>query len=48
MSSTRVPEVTWSDGGMTKEELEARNVLFPWEDKATYIEKLLGKVAALV
>lgn len=46
VSSTRVPEVGWWDDGMTKEEFEARNVLFQREDRATYIEKLLGKVAA--
>lgn len=44
VSSTRVPEVAWWDPGMTKEEFEARNVLFQREDRATYIEKLLGKV----
>ncbi|MCL6546837.1 MAG: hypothetical protein K6T61_16610, partial [Bryobacteraceae bacterium] len=44
VSSTRVPEVAWWDDGMTKEEFEARNVLFQREDRATYIEKLLGKV----
>jgi hypothetical protein len=41
LSSTRVPEVAWWDGGMTKDEFEARNVLFQREDRATYIEKLL-------
>lgn len=44
VSSTRVPEVTWWDEGMTKEEFEARNVLFQREDRATYIEKLLVTV----
>jgi hypothetical protein len=44
VSSTRVPEVAWWDGGMTKDEFEARNVLFQREDRATYIEKLLEKV----
>lgn len=43
VSSTRVPEVAWWDDGMTKDEFEARNVLFQREDRATYIEKLLGK-----
>jgi hypothetical protein len=43
VSSTRVPEVTWWDGGMTKDEFEARNVLFQQEDRATYIGKLLSK-----
>jgi hypothetical protein len=45
VSSTRVPEVAWWDDGMTKDEFEARNVLFQREDRATYIEKLLGKVS---
>jgi hypothetical protein len=44
VSSTRVPEVAWWDKGMTKDEFEARNVLFQREDRATYIEKLLNKV----
>lgn len=44
VSSTRVPEVAWWDDGMTKEEFEARNVLFQREDRATYIEKLLVKM----
>ena len=44
VSSTRVPDVAWWDDGMTKDEFEARNVLFQREDRATYIEKLLGKV----
>ncbi len=43
VSSTRVPEVAWWDGGMTKDEFEARNVLFQLEDRSTYIEKLLEK-----
>jgi len=45
VSATRVPEVAWWDGGMTKEEFEARNVLFQREDQATYIAKLLEKVS---
>lgn len=44
LSSTRGSEVAWWDGGMTKEEFEARNVLFQREDRTTYIEKLLQKV----
>jgi hypothetical protein len=44
VSSTGVPEVAWWDGGMTKDQFEARNVLFQREDRATYIEKLLGRV----
>ncbi|MER3524547.1 MAG: hypothetical protein C4326_10915 [Ignavibacteria bacterium] len=45
VSNTRAPEVAWWDDGMTKDEFDARNVLFQREDRATYIEKLLGKVA---
>ena len=44
VSSTRVPEVAWWDDGMTKDQLEARNVLFQREDREKYIGKLLGKV----
>jgi hypothetical protein len=29
---------------MTKDQFEARNVLFQREDRATYVEKLLRKV----
>ncbi|MCP9450031.1 MAG: hypothetical protein NNA21_08220, partial [Nitrospira sp.] len=43
VSSTRVPEVAWWDDGMTKEEFEARNVLFQKEDQNNYLEKLLVK-----
>ena len=41
ISSTRLPEVSWWDGGMTKEQFEERHVLFLQEDKATYIRKML-------
>jgi three-Cys-motif partner protein len=44
VSSTRVPEVGWWDDGMTKEEFEARNVIFQWDDRATQIEKHLKLV----
>jgi hypothetical protein len=44
ISNTRLPEIGWWDGGMTKEQFEERHVLFQQEDRATYIEKLLGKV----
>lgn len=47
VSNTRVPEVTWWDGGMMKDEFEARNALFQQEVKATYIEKFLGKVGSV-
>ncbi|MEA1863775.1 MAG: DEAD/DEAH box helicase family protein [Euryarchaeota archaeon] len=41
ISNTRLPEVGWWDGGMTKEQFEERHVLFQQEDKGTYIEKML-------
>ena len=41
VSNTRLPEVSWWDDGMTKEEFEERHVLFQKEDKATYIAKIL-------
>ncbi|MEA3386160.1 MAG: hypothetical protein U9Q89_06895, partial [Thermodesulfobacteriota bacterium] len=41
ISNTRIPEVGWWDGGMTKEQFEERHVLFQQEDKGTYIEKML-------
>jgi hypothetical protein len=44
ISGTPSQQVAWWNGGMTRAELEARNVLFQREDRATYIEKLLGKV----
>ena len=44
VSSTRMPEVAWWNDGMTKDELEARNVLFQREDRDTYIEKLMNKI----
>lgn len=46
VSNTRAPEVAWWDEGMTKEQFEARNVLFQREDKTTYIQQLLTKVGA--
>lgn len=41
VSNTRLPEVGWWDGGMTKEQFEERHVLFQQEDKGSYIEKML-------
>lgn len=41
VSSTPSSEVTWWNGHMTKDELEARNVFFQREDPDTYIGKLL-------
>jgi hypothetical protein len=46
ISNTHFPEVSWWDGEMTKEEFEARHVLFMQEDKATYIEKMLSMATA--
>jgi hypothetical protein len=44
ISSTSLSQVKWWNGGMSKEEFEARNVLFQREDQeATYIKKLLEK-----
>jgi hypothetical protein len=43
ISSTRAPEVAWWDDGMTKDEFEARNVLFQREDRDTYVETLLTR-----
>jgi hypothetical protein len=41
VSNTRLPDIGWWDGGMTKQEFEQRHVLFQQEDKATYIGKML-------
>lgn len=46
VSSTPLNQIKWWNGGMTKDQLEARNVLFQQDDKETYIEKLLNKVIA--
>jgi len=43
ISSTPLSQVKWWNGGMAKEDFEARNVLSQREDKATYIKKLLEK-----
>ena len=43
ISSTPPPDVSWWAGGITRTELEQRNVLFQNEDRDTYIEKLLAK-----
>jgi hypothetical protein len=42
ISNTRLQEVSWWAGGMTKQQFEERHVLFQNEDKATYIKKMLG------
>jgi hypothetical protein len=46
ISNTRLPEVSWWGGGMTKELFEDRHVLFMQEDKGTYIEKMLAMATA--
>jgi hypothetical protein len=43
ISSTPLTQIEWWNGGMTKNEFEARNVLFQQEDRDTYIERLLRK-----
>ena len=43
ISSTSSSQIKWWNGGMSKEEFEARNILFQRED-SNYIEKLLGKL----
>ncbi len=43
VSPTRIPDVTWWNGGMTQEELESRNVVFQRDEKPQYIEKILRK-----
>lgn len=41
ISNTRLPEVSWWSGGMTKAEFEKRHVLFQQEDRDTYLETLM-------
>lgn len=48
VSPTRIPEVTWWNGGMTQEEFEARNVVFQRNDQANYIRKVLTKMVESV
>jgi hypothetical protein len=43
ISSTRLSQVKWWNGGMSEEEFEARNVLFQ-DDQGAYIRKLLNKI----
>jgi hypothetical protein len=43
LSSTPLKQVKWWNGGMAKEDFEARNVLFQRDD-SNYIEKLLSKL----
>jgi len=44
VSNTRLPEISWWAGGMTKQQFEERHVLFQHEDKATYISKMLTMI----
>jgi hypothetical protein len=44
VSNTRLPEVSWWSGGMTKEQFEQQHVFFQQEDKATYIGKMLAMI----
>jgi len=41
VSNTRLSEIAWWGGGMTKEQFEEQHVFFQQEDKGTYIEKML-------
>ncbi|NOZ87743.1 MAG: hypothetical protein GXP49_16085, partial [Deltaproteobacteria bacterium] len=43
ISSSRLPDIAWWDGGMTKEQFEERHVFFQQEDRDTYIAKLLAR-----
>ena len=44
VSNTRLPEIGWWDGGMTKDQFEKKHVLFQQEDKDVYIGKILSLV----
>lgn len=41
VSNTRLPEINWWNGGMTKDDFEKRHVLFQQEDRETYIGKMM-------
>ena len=43
VSNTRLPEVSWWDNGMNKDEFEKRHVFFQTEDKDVYVEKILHR-----
>jgi hypothetical protein len=47
VSKTRAREVGWWVGGMNKKDLDARNVLFQEEDRASYIQTLLNHTLAV-
>jgi hypothetical protein len=44
ISSTPFNRAKWWDGGMTKGEFEARNVLFQQDDRASYVATLFRKI----
>ncbi|NOZ87738.1 MAG: hypothetical protein GXP49_16060, partial [Deltaproteobacteria bacterium] len=43
ISGSRLPDIAWWDGGMTKDQFEERHVFFQQEDRDTYIAKLLAR-----
>ncbi|RMH66110.1 MAG: hypothetical protein D6676_06075 [Cyanobacteria bacterium J003] len=43
ISRTPLNQIHWWNGGITRDDFQARNVLFQQEDQATYIKKLLEK-----
>jgi hypothetical protein len=42
LSGTPFQQIAWWEEGLSKEQLEERHVLFQWDDKNTYIGKLLS------
>ena len=46
VSNTHFQQVGWWDGGMSKEELNNRHVLFQKEDQDIYIERILSKAVS--
>lgn len=46
ISTTPPHQIDWWGGGMKKEEFDARHVLFQYDDKNTYISRLLNKAVA--
>ena len=44
LSNTPYREIGWWDGGMSKADLEKCHVLFQKDDRARYIETMLGAV----
>jgi len=43
VSRTPFQQIAWWEEGLDKKQFEQHNVLFQWDDKTTYIEKLLNK-----